>query len=302
MKTAFRDTTQYKDIFKIQSEALLAIHEFMSREGILQLMPVVLSPITDPLNHSVHDASIDYLGQKLQLTKSMILHKQIAISTLDARGVYIVSPNVRLEKGLRTDRHLLEFSQLDIELKGASAKEFRFFMEELMVHVFTRVGKTCAKQLDKLGLEIRIPKRPFDIYSSWDLREEYGPDFEQDVSFLHDDLFWITDFEREFYDKEDEMNPGHYVNYDLFYPKGYGEALSGGERDFEYEVLVRKILERNQRPEDFASYLDLAEADYLVPSAGGGLGIERLVRFLTGREHIKDVTLFPKVPMEPIRF
>src|SRR5687768_786960 len=81
---------------KIQDVALKAIHDFMEREGVTQLLPVLLSPVTDPLNHSVYDARIEYAGQSLQLTKSMILHKQAAL-VAGVDRLYIMSPNVRLE-------------------------------------------------------------------------------------------------------------------------------------------------------------------------------------------------------------
>ena len=263
-------------------------------------MPVIISPVTDPLSHPVYDASIRYRDQKLQLTKSMILHKQIAISTLDVRGIYIVSPNVRLEKETQTKRHLLEFSQLDIEIKDESAEMFRSFMEDLMIYIFRRVKDTCGDELTRLDSDIKIPKKPFHVYSSWDLKEEYGPQYESKISHLEKDLFWITDFEREFYDKEDPERKGHYVNYDLYYPEGFGEGLSGGERDYKYEILVRKLKERGQSLDAFRSFLELAKAGLLGPSVGAGLGIERLIRFLTKRAHIKEITLFPKVPGESI--
>jgi asparaginyl-tRNA synthetase len=290
--------TDFVDIFRIQTQALAAIHEFLLQEGLIQLMPVIMSPITDPLSHPVYEASIRYLDQKLQLTRSMILHKQIAISTLDVKGIYIVSPNIRLEKKIQSDKHLLEFSQLDIEIKNESAEMFRSFMEDLMIYIFTRVENNCTEELTRLNFGIEIPRKPFHVYSSWDLRDEFGPQYETKISHLEEDLFWITDFEREFYDKEDEKRKGHYVNYDLFYPKGFGEALSGGERDYKYEILVRKLKERGQSLDEFHPYLDLAKAGILGPSVGAGLGIERLIRFLTKRSHIKEITLFPKIPGE----
>ncbi len=290
----------YIDIFRVQTEALRAMHDFLYQEGLIQLMPVILSPVTDPLNHSVDDASIMYNGQKLQLTKSMILHKQVAMSTLDTRGIYIVSPNVRLERGPHSDRHLLEFSQLDIEVRDVSAKEFMSLVEDMMIFVITRVKSTCTEELEKLDSPLRVPRKPFRIHSSWSLLEEYGTQFESRISQLEEDLFWITDFEREFYDKEDPQHRGHYVNYDLVYPGGYQEALSGGERDYEYDILVRKIRERGQDLSDFENYLEYAKAGLLKPSAGGGLGIERLIRFLTKRHHIREITMFPKIPNETI--
>lgn len=289
------------EIFRIQTEALRAMHDFLCSKGLLQLMPVIISSVTDPLNHSVDDASIAYMGQQLQLTKSMILHKQVAISTLDTKGIYIISPNVRLERNTHSDRHLLEFSQLDIELRAASAREFMTLVEELMVYVISRVKSSCTDELQKLDSTLRIPRRPFHVYTSGSLSEEYGPQYEFKVSKSEGDLFWITDFEREFYDKEDPQHKGHYVNYDLFYPEGYQEALSGGERDYEYDILVRKMRERGQRLDDFGPYLDFARAGLLVPSSGGGLGIERLIRFLSKHSHIREITLFPKVPNEPVR-
>jgi asparaginyl-tRNA synthetase len=291
----------YIEIFRIQTEALRAIHDFLCGKGLVQLMPVIISPVTDPLNHAVDDASITYMGQRLELTKSMILHKQIAISTLDVSGIYIISPNIRLERHKQSDRHLLEFSQLDIELRGASASEFMTLAEELMVHVIASVKRSCHDELEKLGCSLRIPRRPFRAYTTWSLLEEYGPQYESEVSKNELDLFWITDFKREFYDREDPERRGHFVNYDLYYPDGYHEALSGGERDYEYDILVRKIRERGQNPDAFGPYLEFAKAGLLVPSAGGGLGIERLIRFLARRTHIREITLFPKIPNETIR-
>ncbi|RDE14206.1 MAG: asparagine synthetase [Candidatus Thorarchaeota archaeon] len=291
----------YSQIFRVQTEALRAMHDFLSGRGLIQLMPVILSPITDPLNHSVDDAYITYNGQKLQLTKSMILHKQIAVSALDTRGIYIVSPNVRLERVQSSDRHLLEFSQLDIELKTATASEFMTLIEDLMIYIISQVKATCADELEKLNATLRIPRRPFRTHTSWSLLEEYGPHYESEISRSEDDLFWITDFQREFYDREDPEHHGHYVNYDLVYPEGYQEALSGGERDYEYYVLVRKIRERGQKLDDFAPYLELARAGMLGPSAGGGLGIERLIRFLTKRSNICEITLFPRIPNSIIK-
>ena len=173
-------------------------------------------------------------------------------------------------------------------------------IEELMVFVISRVKSICTVELERLDSALRVPRRPFRVYTSWSLLEDYGSQYESKVSKNEGDLFWITDFEREFYDKEDPQHKGHYVNYDLYYPEGYQEALSGGERDYEYDILVRKIRDRGQRLDDFGPYLDFARAGLLVPSSGGGLGIERLIRFLAERSHIREITLFPKVPNEPV--
>ncbi|MCP4648332.1 MAG: hypothetical protein GY852_11485, partial [bacterium] len=125
------------DIMKIQSAAMKAVHDYMWEKGVLMSTPVMLSTVTDPLNHQIHDSSIEYKGKKLELTKSMILHKQLAISKGGVKGIYIVSPNVRLERDEEAEsgRHLLEFSQVDIELRDARLDDFMRFMEALYLHV-----------------------------------------------------------------------------------------------------------------------------------------------------------------------
>ncbi|QEE15222.1 asparagine synthetase A [Promethearchaeum syntrophicum] len=287
-------------ILQIQTEALKAIHDYLYEQNLIQLMPVMLSPITDPLSHETSDAKITYFGQELQLTKSMIFHKQLAIASSNTKGIYIMSPNIRLEKYDKRDsgRHLIEFSQVDIELREVNSLKFMELIEGLIISVINRVKEKCKIGLENLGVSLRIPARPFKIYSSEELKKKLGENFEKESSLREIDPFWITDYYREFYDKEDPKRPGHYLNYDLIYPEGFNEALSGGERDFEYKILLRKIKERHQNPEIFEFYLDEAKEGKLVASAGGGLGIERLVRFLTKIQHIRDVSPFSKVPGE----
>lgn len=302
--TALKLDTEMLQTLKVQTVALQAINDFFHHKDFIQLLPVVLSQITDPLCHSVHDTRIKYLGQDLQLTKSMIFHKQLAIAALGCEGIYVLSPNVRLEQSeLKiSGKHLLEFTQLDIEMRNTSAHEFMSLMEDLIISILEKVENSYGAELERDGIKIRVPKKPFRIYQSWDLIEKFGNDYEKQISLQEKDPFWITDLEREFYDKEDPDKKGHYINYDLYYPYGFGEALSGGERDYEHDILVKKIKERNQDLKTFQLYLDLAKKSLLVSSAGGGLGIERLIRFLTRRKHIKDVTLFPKLPGESVEF
>lgn len=80
--------------------------------------------------------------------------------------------------------------------------------------------------------------------------------------------FWITDIPREFYDREVD---GVWRNYDLYLPEGYGEVSSGGEREWEYEKIQRKIREAGLSEEAFRPYLEVAKAGMLKPSAGPGL-------------------------------
>lgn len=291
-------------ILRIQSCALKTIHDFMYEKKVLQLMPVMLSPITDPLCHSVYDASISYCGQKLQLTKSMILHKQMALISPERKAIYIVSPNIRLEKedSGKSRRHLIEFSQVDFEFKDWKTDDVFKFMEELMVKVISRVKEECKDELKMLGRTLIVPKTHFKRFSTKDAKGLSVRDFEERLSSMAIEPFWLLDHEREFYDKEHPEKPRTYLNYDLIYPEGFGEALSGGEREHEYEKIIERMKRSGVKPEHFKGYITLAKHGLLHKTAGAGFGVERLVRFLTGKTHVADVALFGKTPGEKFVF
>ncbi|KAJ0388780.1 hypothetical protein P43SY_010990 [Pythium insidiosum] len=61
------------------------------------------------------------------------------------------------------------------------------------------------------------------------------------------------------------------------------------------DVLSSRIVESGANPEDYQWYLDLRKYG-TVPHSGFGLGFERLVRFVTGIENIRDVIPFPRWP------
>ncbi|MFH1750854.1 MAG: asparagine synthetase A [Candidatus Micrarchaeota archaeon] len=284
-------------ILRVQSAVMQEVHDYMHENGMLQLMPVMISPITDPLNHSVLDGEISYYGEKLQLTKSMILHKQLSL--LGARdGIYVVSPNVRLEKKERgsTGRHLLEFTQVDFELKGKKVADVMAFVERLLGRIYARVSKDCASDLSILGRSLKSPVFPLKVYDSIALKRMLGPDWEGSISKSASDPIWVTNHEREFYDKEDPSRPNTYLNYDLIYPEGFGEALSGAEREHGHGQILERMRRNRMDLRPYCAYLDVAKAGLLPPSAGAGFGVERLVRYLCGARHIEEVAPFAKVP------
>ncbi|HIH01772.1 TPA: asparagine synthetase [Thermoplasmata archaeon] len=291
-------------ILRVQSAALKAIHDYMYENGVVQTMPVILSPETDPLNHPHFDASVEYYGQRLHLTKSMILHKQLSLLNGGFQKIYVMSPNVRLEQGELggTGRHLFEFTQVDIELKEQTKSDFIDLVDGMIARVFAFVKRECEEDLSALGRSVRVPSLPLKVYESQELRSELGERFESLASEREKDPFWVLNFPREFYDREDKQTKGYYHNYDVFWPEGYGEALSGGEREWEHDEIVRKMSERKTSTDSFSTYLDVARQGLIPRTVGGGLGIERMVRFLTGQRHVKDVALFPRVPGDKIAF
>jgi asparaginyl-tRNA synthetase len=88
-------------------------------------------------------------------------------------------------------------------------------------------------------------------------------------------------------------------------PEGYGEVLSGGEREHKYERIIKRVKELEKEGRDysmFKDYLEVAKMGLLKPSAGGGIGVERMLRFLCGKKHIREIQLFPRIPGEEVIF
>lgn len=296
MKT--KQVEKMKAVLKIQSEVRRILGEELRKKGFIEISPVILSSITDPLNHPTEPARIECYGKSYNITQSMIFHKQLALKTLDK--IFIFSPNVRLEptETKQTKRHLFEFTQLDLEVKNTKREQIMELCEDILIKLFISIKKECDKELKALDRKLKIPKKPFKKIKYKEAYKKYREKFEDLISKNHDEPVWIIDIplkKREFYDKEDPKYSGILRDMDLLYPEGYGEAISGGEREFEYERIKTRIHQKGQTLRQFKEYIKLAKKG-LPPSAGFGIGIERLTRFICGLKTIEETSLFPKIP------
>jgi len=292
------DIVRQQAVLKIHSEIRRILASHLRSKDFIEIAPVILSPITDMLSQSTIPKDVVCYGKRYHLMQSMIFHKQIAMRSLEK--IFIFSPNIRIEPLVqkKTGRHLFEFTQLDLEIRNASREDVMDLCEEMLVDVIQTVKKDCKKELSFLGREIQIPKKPFKRITYEEAYKQYGEDFESVLSKMYKELVWIIDIpikRREFYDKEDPDKHGFLRDMDLIYPEGYGEALSGGEREYRYERIKKRILQKGRGISQFNEYLQLAKNDF-PPSAGFGIGIERLTLFICGLKRIEETTLFPKTP------
>ncbi len=283
----------------LMSDVLLEITRFFHREGFTQLLPVMLGRSTDPLGPDpgssvLKTVEVEYLDQRYYLMNSMILHKQLAVR--DVGKIWILSPNVRLERPERaaSGKHLFEFTQADFEMPRARAQD----VQSLMERFFAGLGKALEDHpaFPVLGVDPPRFVLPWRTYTTHELEDRYGVQWEEEASRAEDQPFWVLCHKREFYDREDPVEPGHYRNYDLVYPRGFGEGLSGAEREWEIDRIRARLLRDGIAPAPYRAYLE--HASDLIPSAGAGFGIERLVRFLVRAPHVGDVQLFRRVPGE----
>ena len=81
---------------------------------------------------------------------------------------------------------------------------------------------------------------------------------------------------------------------DVLFP-GIGEIIGGSEREERYDVLLQKMREMGVDEKELWWYLDTRKFGS-VPHSGFGLGLERLVLFVTGMTNIRDVIPFPRTP------
>jgi len=128
-----------KSVLKIQSEIRNILGEELRKKDFIEISPVILSPITDPLNNPISPTNINCYGKKYCITQSMIFHKQMALKTLEK--IFVFSPNVRLETLDRKDtgRHLFEFTQLDLEVKDAKREDVMSLAEDLLISVIKKM-------------------------------------------------------------------------------------------------------------------------------------------------------------------
>jgi asparaginyl-tRNA synthetase len=267
-------------IGKIMTYTLKSLTSTYVNKGYQWLLPVALSQSTDPLwpdpGASIEKRiEVDIYGKPVRTTASMIIHKLIAASTAYPK-LFILSPNIRIEKAERakTGRHIYEFTQLDFEAQGATSKDVFALVEEAIV--------TLVKDLKR------------EIYDRVELEAKYGKDWEAGITSEITEPVWVTNIPREFYDFED-FKTGKWDNYDLFLPQ-FGEVLSGAKREYEYIKILTKIERDQVKKENYALILKMAKESRLKPTAGAGIGMERLVGWIAGVKHIAECQPFPRVP------
>ena len=295
----------------IQDEILSALRDHLRSVGFIEILAPIIGPATDPGIRGASQVSFDYYGNQFKIMSSMILYKQMAVNSFER--VFALSPNIRLEpiETLETGRHLSEFRQLDLEVARSSYFDVMAIGEEMVSSTIKRVKENCATELEILNRTLMTPKTPFLkvthsnavkklIEKGFELKqgEEIPWNAEADLSLSYGDFFWIIDYPktaRGFYDREDEERPGVLRDFDLFYPEGFGEAISGGEREYKHDRVASRMISTGEDPENYAWYLQMLK-EGTTPSAGFGIGVERLTRYVCGTEFIWEAVPFPKVP------
>ena len=81
---------------------------------------------------------------------------------------------------------------------------------------------------------------------------------------------------------------------DMLVP-GIGELIGGSQREERFDELEARMKAKGMNIDEYRWYLDIRRFG-TAKHAGFGIGLERLVMYLTGMENIRDVLPFPRTP------
>ncbi|MEN3586689.1 asparagine synthetase A [Streptomyces sp. ZYX-F-203] len=299
-----------RDVLRVQHRILLAVRQHLDEAGFVELRAPLIGPVTDPGVRGAKQVDIDYYGRRYKLMTSAILYKQASLHGFEK--IFCIAPNVRLEppETADTGRHLAEFHQIDVEAAGYSREEIMPVAQGIVVTAVRTALESCAAELERLGRDASrfqdVLAGGFGSLSHTEAAEQAGGDPHAEIAWADEarlsrkatQPFFVTDYpkgSRGFYDKESRDEPGVLRNFDLLLPEGYGEIASGSERENEYSRIVTRMRETGENPAKYDWYLKMARAG-IPASAGFGIGLERLTRYLTGVDHIWEASAYPKLP------
>ncbi|MBK7567033.1 MAG: asparagine--tRNA ligase [Bacteroidetes bacterium] len=158
-------------------------------------------------------------------------------------------------------------------------------------------------KIDTLKNEIKDLQEKADNIPQWLLSAknfEHGNDFGGSDETVLTRLFscpvmvynWPAAI-KAFYMKRDPKDPRYVKGVDVLAPEGYGEIVGGAEREDDHDMLLERIKHEQLPVEAFQWYLDLRKYGS-VPHAGFGLGLERMVMWISGSQHIRESIPFPR--------
>ena len=308
-----------------QEEGFLYVHTPVITasdcEGAGEMFRVTtFDPVNPPKQGPPSDFSQDFFDRPTFLTVSGQLEAEIFACGLGK--AYTFGPTFRAENS-NTARHLAEFWMVEPEMAFCDLGGNMDLAERLLKRIFRDVLEKCPDDMEFFNLRIdktvietlrHVVQTEFvrlsyteavEILKSSGQKFEFPVDWGTDLQAEHER--YLT--ERHFtapvilHDYPSAIKPfymrlsddGRTVGaMDVLVPR-VGEIIGGSQREERLEVLETRMKQQDLDPQDYWWYLDLRRYG-TVPHSGFGLGLERLVQFITGMANIRDVIPFPRTP------
>jgi len=296
-------------VLRIRHEVIDAVRHYFNSQGFVLADTPIFTPsacegTTTLFPVQYFDDATAYLTQSGQLYNEA--------NAMALGRVYCFGPTFRAEKS-KTRRHLTEFWMVEPEVAYANLDDIIALAEGLVTAVIARVLDARGRELKALERDTSTLEKitkPFARVSYDDavriLREkglpfEWGGDFgSPDETALSEHFagpVCVTGYPtaiKAFYFKPQDGRPEVSLSVDVLAPEGYGEIIGGGQRIDDLDLLVRRIEEHHLPKEAYEWYLDLRRYGS-VPHAGFGMGIERVVAWICGLEHLREAIPYPRM-------
>ena len=266
------------------------------------------------------DFAQDFFGRPAYLTVSGQLNAEAYACGLGK--VYTFGPTFRAENS-NTSRHLAEFWMVEPEMAffeladnmalaeaflkrifgdalAKCAEDMQFFQERIDKTVIERLEAIVASDFQRLPYTEAIERleksgKTFEFPVAWgkDLQAEHERYLTEEVFQRPVILFDYPRTIKPFYMRVND--DGKTVRaMDVLVP-GVGEIIGGSQREERLDVLQSRMKEQGLDPQAYWWYLDLRRYG-TVPHSGFGLGLERVLQFISGMGNIRDVIPFPRTP------
>lgn len=266
------------------------------------------------------DYSKDFFGKETNLTVSGQLEAEIM--ALAFRDVYTFGPTFRAENS-NTARHASEFWMVEPEIAFADLEDDMALAEEMVKYIISYLAENAPEEMEFFNKRIdkglidrleHVASSEFERVTYTDavniLKKsnagfeypvEWGIDLQTEHErYLTEKVFkkpiFVTDYPKDikaFYMRLNDDGKT-VAACDMLVP-GVGEIIGGSQREERYDVLVSRMKELGMPLEPYEWYLDLRKYGG-VKHAGYGLGLERMIMYVTGMGNIRDVLPFPRTP------
>jgi len=293
---------------KIRSEVVRIAREFYDQNDFVLIDSPILTPTICEGTSTLFET--DYFDAKAYLTQSGQLYLEPAIMAFGK--VYCFGPTFRAEK-TKTRRHLQEFWMLEPEVAFADHEANMRLAEQSIEYIVQQAITHCGEELQALERDVSKLERvksPFPRIKYGEAIEslkkkgsgiQWGDDFgapeETMISEDYDRPVIVHRFPmamKAFYMKTDPEDERLSLSVDIIAPEGYGEIVGGSQREDDHDLLLEKLHQFKLPVEPFQWYLDIRKFGS-VPHSGFGMGLERVVAWITGVPHLRETIPYPRM-------
>lgn len=301
-------------IMKIRNEIISATYDFFNKNDFIKLDPPILTASSPEGTTELFET--DYFGQPAFLSQTGQMYAEAGAMAFGK--VFTFGPTFRAEKS-KTRRHLTEFWMIEPEMAFVEHDESLDLQEAYVKHLIQAVLTNQQYALGVLERDTTLLQKyvdePFkrvtydeaiallqekaheNDYEPISWGDDFGSPHETFISNYYGVPTFILNYPKAikaFYMKPHETRDDVVICADLIAPEGYGEIIGGSERNVDYADLKEKIEQHQLSMDEYGWYLDLRKYG-TVPHSGFGLGLERAVTFISGTEHIREASPFPRM-------